>query len=524
MNQTFDAVIIGSGFGGALMAHALIEAGWSVLLVERGDWVERGPAASRIENFVLHTPHYARDAGYRVTQDGRGLGPLGALFCVGGASVFYGGVSFRLRERDFSPPAEIVADSGAAWPIGYAELEPHYATAERLIGVSGIEQGDPTAPWRSTPYLTGPGPFSEVSNRIAAAAAALGLHPFPLPMAIHHGGEPGRAACVRCGSCDGFACPVGAKNDLATRIIAPLLKRGLQLASGTAAIRLIAQRGRIDAVECVERSSGRPFTVRGREIVLAAGALATPHLLLASGLERVNPAGSLIGRFLMRHVNSIIFGYLRQRFVPDGLGKDLAIHDFYEGDAAAGAPAGPIGGIQSLPTPPLGVVQAQVPWPLPWIAGLLLKRGAGLLTIAEDQPRRENGVALDPEHRDGVGLPGLKISHEYTPRDHAADRALQARARQILRGAGALFCYRRPIRTFSHALGTVRMGHDERSAPLDPGCRFRGIDNLRVVDGSVFPTSAAVNPSLSIAANALRVAALLTGVALPATAVSQGTA
>ncbi len=523
MNQTFDAVIIGSGFGGALMAHALIEAGWSVLLVERGDWVERGPAASRIENFVLHTPHYARDAGYRVSQDGRGLGPLGALFCVGGASVFYGGVSFRMRERDFSPPAEIVGDSGAAWPFGYAELEPYYASAERLIGVSGAA-GDPTAPWRSTPYPTAPGALSPLSNRIAAAAEALGLHPFPLPMAIHHGGEPGRAACVRCGSCDGFACPVSAKNDLATRFIAPLLARGLQLASGTAAVRLVTRGDRIDAVECIERSSGRAFAVRGREVVLAAGALATPHLLLASGLERVNPAGAVIGRFLMRHVNSIIFGYLRQGFVPDGLGKDLAIHDFYEGDAAPGSPAGPLGGIQSLPTPPLGVVRSQVPWPLPAIAGLLLKRGAGLLTIAEDQPRHENGVQLDPGPRDGVGLPGLTIRHEYTARDHAADWALQARARQILRGAGALFCYRRPIRTFSHALGTVRMGDAERAAPLDASCRFRGIDNLRVVDGSVFPTSAAVNPSLTIAANALRVAASLTGAPVSAAAASQGTA
>src|SRR5262249_23547098 len=158
---------------------------------------------------------------------------------------FYGGVSFRLRERDFCPPPEIVGDSGAAWPISYSELEPHYATAERLIGVSGAERGDPTAPWRSTPYHTTPGPFSELSNRIATAAQALGLHPFPLPMAIHHGGEPGRAACVRCGSCDGFACPVSAKNDLATRILAPLQARGLQLSSGTAALRLVANGDRI---------------------------------------------------------------------------------------------------------------------------------------------------------------------------------------------------------------------------------------------------------------------------------------
>jgi choline dehydrogenase-like flavoprotein len=520
MNPAFDAVIIGSGFGGALTAHALVEAGWSVLLLERGDWVERGPAASRIENFVLHSPHFAKDAAYLVAQDGRGTSRAGALFCVGGASVFYGGVSFRLRERDFTPPVEIVGDSGAEWPIRYADLEPYYGLAERIIGVSGAECGDPTAPWRSAPYLTAPGRFSPLSERVAAAARSLGLHPFPLPMAIHHGGEAGRPVCIRCGACDGFACPVSAKNDLATRVITPLLAKGLHLASGTAAVRLVEQGGRVTAVECVERATGKRFAVHGKQIVLAAGALATPHLLLASGLERLNPGGSTVGRFLMRHVNSIIFGYLRERIPADGFGKDLAIHDFYEGDTAPGAPAGPLGGIQSLPTPPLGVVKAQVPPPLPWVAGLLLPRGAGLLTIAEDQPQRDNGVTLDPGATDGAGLPALRITHRYSARDQAADQALRARARQILRAAGALFCYRRPIRTFSHALGTVRMGRDERSSPLDADCRFRGIENLRVVDGSVFPTSAAVNPSLTIAANALRVAAALTGTGVAPAAAS----
>jgi choline dehydrogenase-like flavoprotein len=522
MDQTFDAVIIGSGFGGALSAHALVEAGWSVLLVERGDWVERGPAASRIENFVLHSPHYSRDAAYLVAQDGRGVSRAGALFCVGGASVFYGGVSFRLREQDFTPPSEIIADSGAEWPIRYADLEPYYGLAERIIGVSGAEAGDPTAPWRSTPYLTAPTPYSPLSERVATAARSLGLHPFPLPMAIHHGGEQGRASCIRCGACDGFACPVSAKNDLATRVITPLLSKGLRLASGTAAVRLLESGGRIAGVECLERVTGRRFTVRGREILLAAGALATPHLLLASGLDRLNPARATVGGYLMRHVNSIIFGYLRERFQPDGFGKDLAIHDFYEGDSARGAPRGPLGGIQSLPTPPLGVVKAQVPAPLPWVAARLLPRGAGLLTIAEDQPRAENRVTLDAGSNDAAGLPALRITHRYTARDRAADRALRARARQILRAAGALFCYRRPIRTFSHALGTVRMGHQANSSALDAGCRFRGVENLRVVDGSVFPTSAAVNPSLTIAANALRVAALLTGAAAAAVAASEG--
>lgn len=524
MDQTFDAVIIGSGFGGSLTAHALVEAGWSVLLLERGEWVERGPAASLPENFVLQTRHYSKDTAYRAAQGGRTLEPLGALFCVGGASVFYGGVSFRLRERDFEPPPEIVGDSGAEWPLRYADLEPYYGLAERIIGVGGSDQGDPTAPWRSMPYLAPPGPFSPLSERLAAAARSLGLNPFPLPMAIHHGGEAGRAACIRCGACDGFACPVSAKNDLATRVIGPLQDRGLRLLSGTAAVRLVAQGDRIDHVECVELATGRRFSVRGREVVLAAGALATPHLLLASGLERQNPGGSTIGRFLMRHANSIVFGHLREPFERDGLGKDMGILDYYAGDAAPDAPPGPLGAIQSLPTPPAGVLKAQARWPKPWLAAIYLRRGAGLITIAEDQPRAENAVTLDPAGSDPAGLPGLRITHRYTPRDIAAGRVLTRRATAILRAAGGRFFYHHPIRTFSHALGTVRMGCNERTSALDPCCRFRGLANLRVVDGSVFPTSAAVNPSLTIAANALRVAAALTTGVTPAAAVSEAKA
>ena len=521
MDESFDAVIIGSGFGGALAAHALVDAGWSVLMLERGDWVERGEAASRTENFVLYTPHFALDSAYRVTQRGRrGSQPMGALFCVGGASVFYGGVSFRMRESDFTPSHEIVADSGAEWPITYADLEPWYAEAERILGVSGSDEGDPTAPWRSNPYLNPPTSFSPVSEIVAAAARSLGLHPFHMPRAIHEGAEPGRAACIRCGACDGFACPVSAKNDLATKVIEPLMDRGLRMTSGTAAVRLIQRRGRIEAVECIERSTGKRFTVQAREFVLAAGALATPQLLLASDLQRANPAGDIVGRYLMRHVNTLNYGYLREPVSDNGFGKDLAIHDYYDGDPAGGAPAGPLGGIQSLPTPPLGVVDLQMPAPIPWIARRFFQRGAGLMTIAEDQPRPENRVTLD-EGVDAVGLPGIRITHRYTSRDLAADRALRLRAGRILRAAGALMVYRRPIRTFSHALGTVRMGRDERTSPLDEVCRYRGIDNLRVVDASVFPSSSAVNTSLTIAANALRVAASMTAGDLDSLTVAQ---
>jgi choline dehydrogenase-like flavoprotein len=506
MDREFDAVIVGSGFGGAMTARILVEAGWAVLLVERGGWVERGPKAVRPENFAILSPHYARDAGY-VVRDGSGpLQPVGAVFCVGGPSVFYGGVSFRFREPDFHPSPEITGSSGAEWPIDYAHLEPFYSMAERIIGVAGVAGQDRTEPPHGVGYLAEPAALSPLSRRIEGAALRLGLHPFLLPMAIYEGGEARRSGCVRCGTCDGFACAIGAKNDLATRVIAPMLGAGLSLLPHTAVTRLVVRQGKIQGLECLDLTTLRRFVVRGRQVILAAGALATPHLLLASGLERANPAGRVVGRYLTRHINTAVFGLLPRSVARDRFVKQLGIHDYYGGDTGRDAPPGPLGGIQSLATPPLTVVRTQVPALVGWMAGMLLDRTAGLLTIAEDQPRRENGVALDPDRTDGAGLPGLAITHGYSARDIAADRALRRRTRRILRAAGAVAFYQHPIRTFSHALGTVRMGKDEQSAPLDGFGRFRGIENLTVADGSALPTSAAVNPSLTIAANALRIA------------------
>ncbi len=162
-------------------------------------------------------------------------------------------------------------------------------------------------------------------------------------------------------------------------------------------------------------------------------------------------------------------------------------------------------------TPPSGLLAHVLPKPLARLLAPAVEHLTGLLAVAEDQPRMENGVALDPGAVDGVGLPALRVTHRYTPRDLAARRALVRRAKRVLRRAGARATVTWNVSTFSHAVGTVRMGADERTSALDAGCAFRGVENLYVVDGSVMPTSAAVNPSLTIAANALRVGRVLAG-------------
>ena len=510
-HERHDAIVIGSGFGGAMTAHVLVEAGWSVLMVERGDWVTRGPENWAPDGVGQMTSHYSSESPYRVMTES-GETHTGAFHCVGGPSVFYGGVAFRFRAEDFEQDPEIAGASGARWPWTYHELEPYYTEAEQILGVAGETGVDPTEPSHSATYSEAPAELAPVSRRIECAARELGCRPFRLPLAINRRVRPDRGACIGCGSCDGFACAVGAKNDLATAVLGPLVSRGLHLRVNAVATRLYAQRGRITGVEIRDRDTGEATVCRADMVVLAAGALASPQLLLASGLQRLNPGGHVVGRYLMRHYNKIVFGVFPQPPNPGGgFHKQLAIHDFYFGDTALRYPRGKLGGIQQLATPPVGLVRAQLPPVIGSVCARWVGHLTGLLTIAEDQPQYENRVLLDGVVTDRVGLPRLQITHRYSERDRAAGRALVERASAILRRAGAWALVRHRIDTFSHAVGTVRMGADPRTSALDPECRFRGLENLYVVDGSVMPTSAAVNPSLTIAANALRAAHRLAG-------------
>jgi choline dehydrogenase-like flavoprotein len=373
--------------------------------------------------------------------------------------------------------------------------------------VSGVAGEDPTDPRRSAHYPHPPADLAPVTERIANAARGLGLRPFRLPLAINRVAAEGRGACRLCGTCDGFACAVGAKNDMATAVIGPLLRQGLRLETDSVVTRLVTDGKRVTGVEVAARESGERTVYHAREVVLAAGALATPHLLLASELAPLNPGGQVIGRYLQRHYNEIVFGIFPRPPNPDrGFHKQIAIHDLYFGHSSVRQPTGRLGGLQQVTTPPVGLVRAELPRLLgalcaPWVEHL-----TGLMAIAEDQPVYENRVLLDERASDRYGVPRLLISHRHTARDNAAGAALAAVAKRILRRAGALAFYRHRVDTFSHATGTVRMGKDRFTSALDADCRFRGLDNLTVVDASVMPTSASVNPSLTIAALSLRAA------------------
>lgn len=481
-----------------MAALPLVEAGMRVLMLERGDWVTRGESNWGEEGAFVLTPHYTTESRYSI-KSWRGWKPQGLCTCVGGPSVFYGAASFRFREADFDPPEEIVGDSGARWPIGYSDLERHYTRAEALLGVSGESGIDPTEPPRSAPYPNAPADLAAPSALIVRAAQEIGLRPFRIPMAING------STCVSCVTCDAFACAVSAKNDLATRVLPRLLSGGMELVANAVVTGLPESGGRIRSVEAVDGATGERLSFEADQVILAAGALASPHILLASGLGTRNPAGDHVGRYLMRHCNAMMYGYFRDHPNADGQHhKQVAIHDFYFGD-----PRRPeltkLGNIQQVMAPPISLIRAMLPRLMGAGAAAIVSHLTGLLAIAEDQPRPSNRVEVTTGRSDRFGLPPVRIHHQYTRRDLDARGALLVRARELLRAAGAKFTVTWKVTTFSHALGTVRMGEDPTSAPLDRDCRFNGIENLWVTDGSALPTSAGVNPSLTIAANALRV-------------------
>lgn len=486
----YDAVIIGSGFGGAVSALALTEAGLRVLLLERGKPVRRD-AGDWDPQQILLGERYRSASPVQVRQYGaRRQSDLRLHEVVGGSSVFYGGASLRMRPQDL-----------AEWPLTYEELEPHYTRAEKLLDVHGEAGSDPTEPPRSAPYPRAAIELTAPARRIRDAGRRLGWQPFPLPMALNFS-DPSRPRCILCNTCDGYPCKIEAKNDVAATILRRAQAQGLEIRAGAAAVRLAREGKSVRRVECVDVDSRAVLAFEAERFVVAGGALQTPALLLRSGLQATS-GGHWIGCRLMRHCNAVLTGVFRERTNPEGVfHKQLCFTDFYDDVRERLGTA--TGTIQDIYTPAASVIEQHAPRGLKRVAGWLSAYMQNLLCIAEDDAREENTVTLG--ERDGFGLEVPRVDHEYTAADCERRDYLLKQARQVLRAAGAWKTRVYEIDSFSHGIGTVAMGGDPEAGALDPQCRMWDVDNLWVVDGSVFPTSGGVNPSLTIAANALRVA------------------
>lgn len=488
-----DVVIIGSGVGGGSVARQLAGSGLRILILERGDFLPDEPQNADAEAVFVAARYRTREE-YQDAH-GRRYRP-GQYYHVGGHTKFYGTAMFRFRESDFQAVAHEDGIS-PAWPVRYGDLAPHYAEAERLFGVRGTAGLDPTEPAREA-FPHAAIPHEPVIARMAQGLAAQGLHPFPMPSAVDFG--PG-GTCRRCGTCDAFACRFGAKGDAETRLIRPLLGHpDVTLWTGAQVTRLIAAPdGRIAAVEL--RRDGRLLRIQAALFVLSAGAINSALILLNSA-DAAHPQGlanrsGVVGRHLMNHHLTGLIG-LMPGVNATKFPKTLAVNDFYHGIPGDPAARGNIQMLGKIQGPMIRAAHGWVPRPL---ANLLGRHSVDWLCMSEDLPRFDSRVRP---------LPGGGVEVDYRPGDRPAHERFVRHVRARLRRLFPLVLrHDFGIEGPSHQCGTVRMGNDPATSALDGLCRAHDHPNLHVVDAGFFPSSAALNPALTVCAQALRVGAHL---------------
>jgi choline dehydrogenase-like flavoprotein len=501
----YDIVIIGTGAGGGTMAHALASTGARLLILERGDVIPREP-----ENW--NPESVWRELRYRTTErwldeNGEEFRPY-THYCVGGNTKFWGSVLYRLRREDFQA-SEHADGVSPAWPIDYDTLAPYYACAERLYQVRGAIGDDPTEPPRG-PYPHPPVPHAPGMGALIEAIRAQGLHPSPLPLGlINPGASDG---CILCRTCNSFPCQIERKSDAEVCCIGPAARHGnVTLLTRATAQRLVTDGSgrRVDAVE-IERHGARTRITADRFIV-SCGAVNSAVLLLRSANDRhpnglANSSG-MAGTRYMAHLATMLQG-VGWKVNRDEFQKTLAINDFY---LRGPDTAYPLGQIQSQGRTDASMAKVVGDgWrygliemrhiPL-WAYEMWVSRATDWLAMTEDLPRAENRVTIG-----AGGRPMLS----YRPNNLTAHAKLVDELRRLLSRLGywspKVFAHSTGARNTTHQCGTLVFGTDPRSSVLDTYCRTHDVENLFVVDASFFPSSAAVNPGLTIAAQALRVA------------------
>ena len=510
-NGHYDFIIIGTGAGGGTLAYKLAPSGKKILILERGDFVRRG-----LENWdsrkVNVEGHYnTKEVWY--DSDGKPLHPH-TNYNVGGNTKFYGAALFRMRKQDFG---ELHHYDGVspAWPISYDELEPYYTEAERLYHVHGTRGEDPTEPSASAEY-----PFPAVSHEpriehLAEDFAAMGVKPFHVPLGVQLKEDDARSKCIRCATCDGFPCLVQAKSDSHVCAIEPSLDYpNVTLLTNAKVTHLETDAGgRTITAVGVERDGGME-KYSADTVVVSCGAINSAALLLRSANEK-HPNGlanssDQVGRNYMGHVNSVLLAVSKCPN-PTVFQKTLAVNDFYFGDEGFPFPMGHISFVGKLD----GVtLSAGAPVITPgFTLELMAKHSLDFWLTTEDLPRSDNRVTLDPSGN---------IVLSYTPNNTEAHKQLQNRLKNLMnnqrkcdihggechQGLFSRNLYlgqQIPLAGVAHQNGTVRFGNDPATSVLDRNCKAHDVDNLYVVDGSFFPSSSAVNPALTIMANALRV-------------------
>ena len=538
-DDDYDAVIIGAGPGGGTAAGVLTAAGMRVLLVDRGQFqpyedVGRDHLANHRLSTYGHNTGPDDDGNPRVYAGDGSHDEIvidkpwdmvwsNNAMTVGGGARVYQGMAWRLLPEDFRLASMYGVPGGSSladWPITYDELEPYYDRAEWDLGVCGDAATHPVMGQRSRPYPMPPFDLDPEGEVLAAGAKQLGLNVGPVPLLINSQPYNGRANCVGCGECVGFACPSDAKNGSWNTYVIDALQTGrCDLVCGARATEVaVDDSGRVTGVELVEWATGARRSVRAGHVVVAAGAMESARLLLSSRSSH-HPAGlgngaDQVGRNLQGHHYVFAFGLFDDPVIDmHGPGVTIATCD-YNHDVDNGVIAGALHN-EVIKLPILHHAWALPPGSPRW--GLegkhamrdLYLRTSHLYGPIQEIPTPDCRVTLADEV-DRHGSPVVRWGGAYHPDTVKASDIHRHRAQEWLQASGAtetwMFPPAGPFGAGQHQAGTCRMGDDPATSVTDPWGRVHGHDNLWVMDASLHVTNGGFNPVLSVYALALRAA------------------
>jgi choline dehydrogenase-like flavoprotein len=529
-----DAVVVGAGAGGGIVAKELCTNGLSVVLLERGRWYT--PADCRKDDLrnqrtsILGNNTGPDDEGNpRVLVDAQGreriVVPSDAGYnnnaaCVGGGTATYGAMAWRYHPNDFRMRSVYGALAGSTlddWPIGYDDLEPYYEKAEWEIGVSGDDSGNPFKGPRKRPLPMPPLPPTREENILCAGALRLGLHPYHIPMLRNTVPYNGRPPCMRCRWCVGFLCEVDAKCGTQNTVIPVALATGhcdLRTESMTREI-LLDGRGRATGVSYFD-ANGRLQEQPADLIVVSGGANESARLLLNSK-SRLHPNGlgnryDWVGRNLQGHTYSGAIGFFEEEAYDDlGPGAGIVISDYNHGTPGLRGGAMLVNEFIRLP---IQFIPSLPPGTPRWGKGhkdamrTFYKHTINVQGPTQEMPLWESRVQLDPKVKDRWGIPVLRMSGQKHPHTLEIAAAMSDRAAQWLKASGAIRVWpKRAGQGLSggqHQAGTCRMGKDPKTSVVNAQCQVHDVDNVFVVDASVHVTNGGFNPVLTIMANAYR--------------------
>jgi len=508
VSDPYDVIVIGSGAGGGTLVHRLAPSGKRILLLERGDWLPREPQNWLAQEVFVDNRYVSPETWY--DPDGTPFQPQ-VHYYVGGATKLYGAALYRLREQDFG---EVPHHDGIspAWPISYDELEPYYTQAEHLYQVHGAHGEDPTEGPASEPY-----PFPAVSHepriqQLSDDLAAAGYHPFHAPCGImlDEGNMP-YSRCVRCQDCDGFPCLVHAKSDAEVLAVRPALEHpNVTLLRNAQAVKLETDDSGATVTAVVVEREGKRETYTADVVVVSCGATNSAKLLLQSASDK-HPNGlangsDQVGRNFMFHDSTAVLALSREEN-KTVFQKTLGLNDFYLGSDDFDYPLGNIQMVGKSSAPMFrGEKPGETKLSPEWTLERVARHAVDFWLSTEDLP--------NPENRAVVGRDG-NLTVSYTETNPEAKKQLYHTLKSMLGHLGMhsehLFsrhAYMKndiPVAGCAHQAGTCRFGTDPESSVLDVNCKAHELDNLYVVDTSIFPSIGAVNPALTAMANALRV-------------------